>query len=139
MNINDKFKEMIVREIDFVVQNIEKTSKVADRLYYFSAIHAILNRIYNIEFDPELVYIHFIVQATHKAFLQRLQAIQQGGESTIPLTDTQLDKLTSILKELGEKIKNNEDLNDTLKKFVILSYTTTGNGYYLMKKGTLEI
>ena len=55
------------------------------------------------------------------------------------ITDEQFDKLTDLSDELGDKIRDNEDFLATLKKIVILLYSTQGNGYYLMKKGVLKI
>jgi hypothetical protein len=49
----------------------------------------------------------------------------------------QLDSLSSLLLELKNRIEKNEDFLDILKDFVILSYITTGNGYYLYKKGEI--
>lgn len=69
---------------------------------------------------------------------QRLQAVK-NGDLVVPLLEEQIEQLTGIIKELSEKIRNNEDLGDTLKKFAILAYSTTGNGYYLLQKGFLTI
>lgn len=71
--------------------------------------------------------------------MNRLKAIQHGGDNTVSLSDNQFEKLTSLTKELAKKIKKNEDVTDTLKKFTILTHSTTGNGYYLTQKGLLKI
>jgi len=57
----------------------------------------------------------------------------------IPLLEIQIEELISLVEELGEEIRNNKDLSDTLKKFALLAYSTTGNGYYLLQKGLLTI
>lgn len=138
MDISDSIRENIVKEIKIAVNMMKDSKDASEKLFYFSAIYGVLQRIYNIEYDEELVFAHFIVSVTHQGFLQRLTAIRQG-DMTIVISDEQFDKLTDLSEELGDKIQNKEDLIDTLKKIVILSASVQGNGYYLMKKGVLKI
>lgn len=134
MRLSNNYKNLILSEIDFVVKKMDKSSESLEKLFYFSAIHGIFQRIYNIEYDPTLVFIYFILHTTHEAFNNRLQT-----KSGIPLSEKQINKLSDIAKELGGKIKNNEEVSVTLQKFVVLQYSTSGNGYYLMQKGMLKI
>jgi len=139
MNINKDFKETIVKEIKFVVKKMDQSETGEQKLYYFSAIYGILQRIFNLEYDPDLIYMHFVLQNTLEAFSGRLQTIIKGKERIIQLNEDHFKKLTQITKELARKIQKNEDVSETLKRFVVLSYTTTGNGHYLMQKGLLKI
>lgn len=134
MRLSDNYKNLILSEIDFAVKKMNKSSEPLEKLFYFSAIHGVFQRIYNIEYDPTLVFIYFILHTTHEAFNNRLQA-----KAGIPLSEEQINKLSDIAKELGGKIKNNEEVSVTLQKFVVLQYSTSGNGYYLMQKGMLKI
>ena len=104
----------------------------------FSAIHGTIQRVFNLEYDSDLVFIHNILQQTHFAFIQRLQAMK-NGDVAVPLIEEQMGGLIAAIKELSEKIRGNDKLNGTLKKFVILTYSTNGNGYYLLQKGLLKI
>jgi len=139
MNISDNFRELIIKEIKYVVDNMKKSPDPEEKLYFFSGAYAIIQRVLNFEYDSDLIYIHFILRETYTALLGRLQAIQKGGESLIPLKEEHFKKLISITGDLGEKLRLNKDINNTLKKFAILSYTTTGNGHYLQQKGLLKI
>lgn len=139
MDISNKYRDMIVSEIKFVIEKMDQSPEVAEKLYYFSAIFGIIQRVFNIEFDPNLVHAHLILRSTHDAFSQRLKAIQQGGDKSIKLCEEQFNKLSAISIELAEKIKKKENIDNTLKKFAILAYSTTGNGYYLIQKGLLKI
>jgi hypothetical protein len=139
METTDVYRKMIADEINFAVKKMTKTQNASEKLYYFSAVFGILHRIFNIEYDSDLVFSHSIMRATHDGFLNRLKAIQHGGEDTISLSDNQFDKLTSLTKELAKKINKNEDVTDTLKKFAVLTYSTSGNGFFLMQKGLLKI
>jgi hypothetical protein len=139
MNISDNFRELIIKEIKYVVDKMKESLTGDEKLYFFSGVYAIIQRVINFEYDADLIYMHFILHETHTALLGRLQAIQKGGESIILLNEVQFEKLTSITEELGEKLRLNKDINSTLKKFAILSYSTTGNGHYLQQKGLLKI
>jgi hypothetical protein len=138
MNISSNFRKIIVKEIDYVIDKMNKSETPEEKAYYFSGIHGMIQRIFNLEYDEDLVYTHIILRDTHNAFVSRLHAIKTGQQE-IPIYTEHFDKLVILVKELGEKIQTNEDINDTLKKFIILSYTTTGNGYYLFQKGLLTI
>lgn len=139
MNINDNFRKILVKEINYVVKKMNESSDAREKLYYFSAVYGVVLRIFNLEYDSDLVYAHFILNETHKAFMERLQTILKGGEKVVPLLEEHFMKLAAFTKELGKRIEKDEDISDTLKKFAILSFTTTGNGYYLQQKGLLKI
>ena len=139
MNISDDFRETIVKEIKYVAKKIDQSNDPNQKLYFFSGIYSIIQKIFNLEYDSDLIFFHFILRQTYDAFNGRLQAIMKGGETVVPLQEDQFKKLSQITKELANKLQKNEDVNETLKKFAILSYTTTGNGYYLLQKGLLKI
>jgi hypothetical protein len=130
---------MIVDEIKFVVKKMEETNDSSEKLFYFSAIFGILHRVYNTEYDPELVYAHLVLRSTHDALSSRLKAIQTGGDTTIALNEDQFLKLSDLSKKLANNFRKKEEIDSILKKFAILLYSTTGNGYYLMQKGLLKI
>lgn len=138
MNINDDFREIILKEINYVVAKMDKSETAEEKAYYFSGIHGMLQRIFNLEYNEELVYAYLILSETHKAFVSRLQAIK-AGQKEIPIYNEHFEKLIIIVKELADKIEKKEDISDLLKKLLLLSYTTTGNGYYLFQKGLLKI
>jgi len=138
MNISDNFREIILKDINYVVAKMDKSGTFEEKVYYFSGIHGMIQRIFNIEYDEELVYAFFILRETHNAFSSRLHAIK-SGQNEIPMYNEHFEKLIIIVKELAKKIEKKENIDDTLKKFLILSYVTTGNGYYLLQKGLLKI
>lgn len=139
MNINKDFRKLIVDEINYVLTKMGQGQTGEEKIFYFSAIFGIMQRIYNLEFDPDLLYAHFILQETHKNLLSRLKSIEMGGERAIPLHEYHFERLISLTEELRKNIAENKPLDNTLKKFVLLIYTTTGNGYYLMQKGILKV
>jgi len=139
MDIGDNFRYIVVNEISYAVNKMEESSSWEEKLYYFSAVYSVINRIFNLEYDSDLIYAHSILQETYNAFSQRIRAILKGGETLIPLDEEHFERLITITKELSNKIEEKKNIDNTLKKFAILSYATTGNGYYLLQKGLLKI
>jgi len=138
MNISENSRNIIVEEINYVVKQMEQSSTGEEKLFYFSAIFSMIQRIFNLEYDSDLVYMHFILNGAYHSFFQRIQAIK-AGETLIPLEEEHFEKLIAITKELAKKMGENKSIDSTLKKLAILSYTTSGNGYYLLQKGLLKI
>ena len=139
MEIKDSYKKILIDEINFAVKRMDSAERAPEKLYYFSAIFGVFHRIYNLDYNSDLVYAHFILRATHDAFLNRLKAIEQVKDHTILLSNKQFDKLSTLSKELARKINVAEDMDETLKKFTILLFSTTGNGYYLMQRGCYKL
>ena len=138
MNVTDKNENLIVEEIKFVLKKMDEDPALDQKLYYFSGIQAIFQRIFNIEYHPDLVHVFSILQGTYNAFMQRKAAIDRG-DRTVPLMNEQMIALYNYTGELLLKIEQDEVLDEVLKKFLILSYSTTGNGYYLFQKGLLKL
>jgi len=139
MKLREDLKDLLVKEIAFAVKKMEETKEAMELLYYFSAIPGTINRIFNIEYDPNLIFAHLILKATHENFIQRLKAFKHGGDTSIMINDDQFERLVSLSKELLLNIKKDKDIDDVLKKLSILMYSTTGNGNYLMQRGWLKI
>lgn len=132
MNMSPQMREMLLGEINYVIKKMDKSDDPAQKLYYFSAIFGAIQRIFNIEYDPDLIIAHFILSQAHKGFMGRLQ------DPTIPLKVDQMDKLFDLTKGLKKAIEKDNDCMDILKKFVLLNFSITGNGYYLYEKGILK-
>lgn len=138
MKISTKMKNEIIKEIDLVVDAMKKSEDPLKKLYFFSGIHGVINRVFNIEYDPELVWMHHVLSAVHTGFLQRMNAMRQG-DLVIVLDELYFEKLIALSINLKDKISENCNVDDTLKEFIILLYATTGNGYYLKQKGLLKM
>ena len=139
MKISKKNRSLIVKELKYVADSMDEHVTGQEKLYYFSGTYAVVQRILNTEFSQDLAFLHFVLRQTFDSFNGRLQAIIKAGETVIQLTEEHFEKLSTLTKELADKIGKSEDLNDTLKKITVLTYTTTGNGFYLMQKGVINL
>ena len=139
MKISGRSRDIIVKEIEFVVERMGEVESAQEKIYYFSGIHSMFQRLINIEYDSDLLYAFVILKETYTAISSRINAIEKAGDHLVPLTEFHFLMLSELAVGLAKQIADKKSIASTLKKFVILAYSTTGNGYYLMQKGVLKI
>jgi len=118
---------------------MKSTVVPVEKLYFFSAIYAVANRIFNIEFHSELVFIHNVIQVTYQQISTNLTAASQGNKLAIGIPNGLFDGLEGAVEEMIARISKNQDIYPVLQKMSDLAYSTTGNGRYLHLKGILTI
>lgn len=138
MQINKTYKTALINEIKYVQKKMKENTSPEKKLFYFSAVPAELLRVLNLDYDLDILYLHHAVNHVHFQFQQRLAAIK-AGDSSIILDEKQIDKLESLLEDVIGVIDQKKDIDVVLKAFILLAYSTSGNGFYLMEKGLLRI
>lgn len=133
-----KMKDIITNEIKYAVKKMEEVSSIEEKLYYFSAVQGIFHRVFNIEFNQELLFAHFIFNEAFKAFQQKLAAMKMG-DLVFVINEEQISRLSELTKEFLIQFEAGKSTDDVLKKMVTLLYSVNGNGNYLMGKGLLKI
>ena len=139
MNLSKHMKRLFIDELNFVLQNMRTTDKPMGKLYFFSAIYGVANRIFNIEFHSELVFIHNIFQAAYNQINANLTPVLQGQGIAVGIPSDVFVGLEAAIEELITRISNNQEIYPVLQKISELAYSTTGNGRYLHFKGVLTI
>jgi hypothetical protein len=134
----EHYKNILVKELGFIVNKMDQASKAEEKLYFFSAVQGVLHRILNLEYSRGLLIAHYITNETLKLFQQRLTSYK-AGDIAVSLSEYQFQSLTELTRELREAIMHGESIDEVLSKYIVLLYSTTGNGYYLMEKGVLKI
>ena len=138
MHITEQNKKALVKEIEEVSKMMAGTEIPIQKLYYFSAIFGIANRILNVQYDSELGLIHMVLKTAHSAINAALPTI--GPNQSIPdFPPRFFENLDQTVIDLGKAITSNNSVYPTLEKISDLTYSTTGNGYYLFLKGALKI
>lgn len=135
MKIKQENKTSIINEIKFSIEKMKEAEDPKAKLYYFSAVFGIIQRIFNIDYHDDLVFIHFVLQSTHNNIIMRLQ----NPDPVIKMPEDFLARLMADTEELLGVIEKDGNPYGVLKKFVLLGYVTVGNGYYLYQKGLLKI
>ena len=139
MNLSKNMKKLLIDELNFVFKNMKATDNPTEKLYFFSAIYAVANRIFNIEFHSELVFIHNVFQAAYNQINANLTTVLQGQGIAIGIPSEVFAGLEIATEELITRISNNQEIYPVLQKISELGYSTTGNGRYLHFKGILTI
>lgn len=139
MNLSSDMKEKFVTEVYFVIEKMKNTDIPAQKLYYFSAVYAMAQRIVNFEYDPELIFIEQVLQLVYNMLNARLTAMLARQEAGIAIPDNLFRDLESALLELVRNVERGAQTYPALQKMVNLAYSTTGNGYYLYLKGALKV
>lgn len=135
MKISTENKTKLITEIKFILEKMKEAPDPQSKLYYFSAVYGIMNRIYNLEYAPDLIFAHCIITATHAQISARLH----DPDKTIQIPDELFDKLWGSTAKLLDVITKNLSLYEVLKEFALLGYVTVGNGYYLYQKKLLKL
>ena len=139
MNITENNKKLILDEFEYVLERIVGTESMEEKLYLLSALHGVVNRVMNIEFDSDLIFLHHVLFTTHTAFTGRYDAIKNKKAFPLHITKEIFDKLFLFIGKLYDCLKNNTEIDEILKGLIVLAYTTTGNGYYLYQKGLIRL
>ncbi len=136
MNVTSESIERISAEIDFALKKMEEAATPQEMFFYFSASYGVINRIMNFECDPVLVFSHQVLSTVHAAFTKRMSMT----ETHMDVTPEMFEKLHSMLGEFVNALKQQDESKVflALSKFSCLGYATTGNGFYLYKKGVLK-
>ncbi|MDH5718723.1 MAG: hypothetical protein OEZ22_13945 [Spirochaetia bacterium] len=141
MNIPEQYHDIIVSELKSVKGLCESTETLEDKMYYFSASYGIINRIMNLYSDPTLIFIQQILQIMHKSITERLAAVRNPNVVSASVPDEMIDALFNYYDQLIKEIENNDNnkIREVLEKISILSYATTGNGFYMYLKGKIDL
>ena len=132
MKISKENKAYFIKEINFAAKEMKAAQSPVDKLYFFSVIFGAANRIMNMEFDPELSFVHNV---TNAAYLQ-IQASLFSQEQMPNTIDPELfTKIANNLEEMARNVADGEPTYKVLESISNLAYSTTGNGHYLVLRG----
>lgn len=138
MKLTAENKKILVGEFEYASKMMKANDLAEHKLFYFSSLFGTLPRIFNLEYDPQLVFLNQILTDAYTNINLRLNAIK-GGEKIVQFPEGYFDKLTLAVEELTEKIKRDEDTYTNMEKIAILTYITSGNGYYMYEKKIIKI
>lgn len=140
LRISEASRQAIVDEFRYVVDQMRQVAAPADQLYFLSAAWGIIHRVFNSEYDPELVFAHQVLSLTHSQIASRhadpqVAALSVMRHSTYGL----IDLLETKLLELADAWAEGLDATEILRDIAVIGYAATGNGNYLIIKGDLNL
>jgi len=138
MNLSKDMQKVFTEEAKNAIERMKSADRPEEKLFFMSAVHGAAFRVMNIQFDPELAFIHHVVNAAYGMMNANLALMRQGQVfHTFP--DNVFEKLEDALEQLVAKIEQGEKTYPALESIFNLAYSTTGNGYYLYLKGMLSV
>src|SRR4030042_4747408 len=103
MKLSPKMRSILVSEINFAIDKMLSTQNPMEKLYYFSAVYGAVNRVMNIEFDPELTFILQVTNSSYNVMITNLKLIKEG-QMVITFEENLFTKLENSLKQLANNI-----------------------------------
>lgn len=139
MKLSKNMQKVLIDETRFAIRRMKDTKEASMKLYFFSAVYGAVFRVFNIEFDPELLFIHQVLNYAYGTINARVTALSQGQERGVAIPGGLFDKLEEALEVMATNIEENKETYPALQTIVRLAYSTTGNGYYLYLKNWLTV
>ena len=131
----------LASEFAFAAKKIAESGDIAMKVYYFSVFHGETARQLNMHWDADLALLWSVAQHLTNAIGAR--SAQAKGE--FPLggyPDGFLQAIDEVSADLAGAFDGVEldmpRLHVALEITAALAFSTTGNGAYLVEKGTIE-
>jgi hypothetical protein len=138
MKLSSMNQKILLKEIKTAFDLMNRAEMPQEKLYFFSAVYGVANRIMNIEYDPELVFLHNVTSLAHNTINTAI-SVASRGQSVSTLAPRVFESLQNAIKELIVFIEEEKPTYPALEKISNIAYSTCGNGYYLYLKGALKL
>ena len=141
MKLPEQHRIALADEIAYVLKQMASERNPRAQLYLFSGIHGEAGRILNYFWDAELGLLHHLLQAVHGSANSRFQAMEKNRDVGVGIPETFMEALIEAAADLEKALRLNQDdkVLGISARFAELTYLTTGNGYYLYRKGAIQI
>jgi len=133
MKLSAGMKKQLVEEIRFATDQMKKTEFIDQKLYLFTAVWGMAQRMINFEYDPELTFAYQVLKLAYDQINLRINAIK-AGDKLIPISESLFPQIEAKLEEMAKKIEKGSNIYPELQTILNLAYSTTGNGHYLSIK-----
>lgn len=138
MNISQENRDVIVKEFRDSAKLMRGTPNAEKKMFYFSSTYGVLSRIFNLEYNAQVVFLHFVLNNAYGNIHARIDAIKKG-DLVVDFPDNYFEKLAERVEQLAGQIEEKKSTYSTLEKIAELTFLTTGNGCYLREKGIIKV
>ncbi len=135
-------RQRLANEFQFAATKIAEAGDIGMKTYYFSVFHGETARQLNVHWDADLALLWSVAQHLTNAVGAR--SAQAAG--AFPLggyPDGFLEAIDEISVEVAGAFDGVEvdvpRLHAALERTAALAFSTTGNGAYLVQKGTIKL
>ncbi len=108
---------------------MKEESDPLKKLFYYSAVKGVLERLQRNHYDKELLISVPITEISYVIINDRINHIK-SGDSTIPFTDEMLNKLIEGVFELKQAIENDQATYPAIEKLMDVAYSSSGPGFF---------
>lgn len=137
MEIDTKFRDMLVDELSSIAKAMRAEPDPSKKLFLFSAAFGMTNRVMRMEYDQELLLMDLVLNHTYNSFMTRMQSLAHG-ETVVPLTEQMMDSLSDMTGELANNLSKGKSPYPTLLRMNEIAFLTTGAGHYMRSSGKME-
>ena len=138
MKLSENYRSVLASELEYVAQRIKATDRPLEKTYYYSAAYGIVYRLLNLQYSRSLLLMHQVLEVTHRIVNARAVESTQGQNSHIPFAPPMMDKIADVLTQMAAAVAQDQPVIHLLEQITELAYVFTGNGYYLLQKGSLK-
>lgn len=108
---------------------MKEESDPLKKLFYYSAVKGVLERLQRYHYDKELLISVPITEISYVIINDRVNHLK-SGDSTIPITDEMLNKLIEAIFELKQAIETDQATYPVIEKMMDVAYSSSGPGFY---------
>jgi hypothetical protein len=141
-SLPEPIHQHLVSEFDFCRTKIAEATDIATKVYYFSVFFGETGRQLNMHWDADLALMWSVTQHATNAILAR-QAQAVGNFPVGGFPDGFGEAIDQISAELAGAFETKDPdiprLYAALARTAELTFATTGNGAYLVEKGTIKL
>jgi len=92
MKLSPENKKILLKEYDFAIRKMKECQRPDEKLFYFSRTYDVVSTVFNIKFEPQLAFLHFVLLNAFKSIMGRITS----GDPVIKLPEGYFDKLISL-------------------------------------------
>lgn len=140
--LSKPLRDQYVSVLRFTSNQMKEDPNPAVAMYYFSTVSAESSRVLNLEWDANVALIFNTATTAYNEINARFSS----GHPLTPIMPPPPDiviRLTGVLDDLIDWISDPDasqgELTSILGEMATLTYSVTGNGEYLRKRGILEL
>ena len=142
-SLPESIRQRLASEYRFVANNMAEEPDPAKKMYWFSGFFGEATRMLNQSWDAELALIHQVTQDAYRQINGRVSESVSGQDTVIGLNEEIPPELTKVSDQLASLFESQTAdgtrLLSILARIAELAFLSTGNGYYLYRKGHLRL
>ena len=141
-SLPESIHERLASEYKAAAARVSEATTLDAKLYYFSVFFGEATRMLNMHWDADLALLWAVTQHASNAILGRQS--QAAGEFPLGgFPDGFAEALAQVSTEIAGAFEQKEldlpRLYAALARTAELTFATTGNGAYLVEKGTIKL